>query len=163
MRSLPSSSHLEGRSRKTGIRAQGGSSRVEGRNYLDAGADGVHGQVREQAQHLGEGGDEEWEDEFPTLILHFLIDVLGNAFVPLIVDSDVYEGGDEGCREGELHPAVELAAVVLDGGEGEGDGVVVHILAGFEAGGDGVNGVEKDVAHPGSQRRDQSDLNLLRS
>ena len=162
MRSLPSSSHLEGRSRKTGIRAQGGSSRVEGRNYLDAGADGVHGQVREQAQHLGEGGDEEWEDEFPTLILHFLIDVLGNTLVPLIVDGDVDEGGDEGGREGELDTPVELAPIVLDGGEGEGDGVVVDVFAGLQSGGDGVNGVQKDVAYPGSQRRNQSDLHLLR-
>ena len=118
------------------------------RRYLDTGAHCVDGEVGEQTQALSEGGHEEGEDELPSLVREPLVDKPGNALVALVVDCDVNEGGDEGGGEAELDAPKELEAVVLDGGEGEGDGVMIDVFAGLEAGGYGINGVQECVADP---------------
>lgn len=68
----------------------------------------------------------------------------------MIVNCDVDEGWDEGSREGKLNPPVQFKPIVLDGGERKSDGVVIDVFAGLEASGDGVNGVEEEVANPGA-------------
>lgn len=125
---------------------------------MDAGADCVDGQVGDQADEFSEGRHEEREDQLPPLVLEVLVHQLGYFLVALVIDGYVQEGWDEGCRERQLDPAEQLKPVILDGGEGEGDGVVADILAGLEARGDRVDGVEEGVAQPVPAGRNEGDL-----
>lgn len=60
-----------------------------------------------------------------------------------------------------MHSTEQLEAVIADCSNGEGERVVADILAGLEASGDGVDGVEQRVADPVATGRDESDLNWL--
>ena len=71
-----------------------------------------------------------------------------NTLDALVVNGDVYESRDEGCRKWQLDTFEEFKSIVLDGGGYVRDGVMVYMFAGFEAGGDGIDGEEQGIADP---------------
>lgn len=117
-------------------------------DYLHPGPDCVDGQVQDQAESLGDGGQKKWKVQLHRRMVVVLLQEGRNCPHPPVVHEHIHEGGDEGGRECQLDALEQLEALVAQALLEEHIGVVVLELAGFEAGGDGVNGVQNGVADP---------------
>lgn len=102
--------------------------------YLNPSPNRVDGQIEDKAGNFGDGGDEKGEDQFGGLVIVVFFDQLGNLLHAPLVDADVNKSRDEGRGEGELDPLEQFQFVPFEGGLGVLDGIMMGVLAGFEAG-----------------------------
>ena len=83
---------------------------------MNACANGVHGEIGDEAEELCKSGNKEGENEFPSLVLEVLLNEPRNPLIALVIYENVDESWDKSSWKGELYAFAELEAIVLDGG-----------------------------------------------
>lgn len=82
--------------------------------YLDSSTDSVEGQFEGEGKALGEGGQEEGEDQFYLFFVSEAINQLGGLMHQNFVDVDVESCGDKRMRKGETDAPIERPSLSLE-------------------------------------------------
>lgn len=125
-----------------------------GEKYLHAGADCIERQFNDKGQRFRYAWNEEGKNQFDLLVSGQTVDQSGCWTHEILIDIYVEGGGDKRVGESQSDSPVESCAFLFEGlPDKAGSTNFKFLFIALETGGNGVDGVEEDVAQPAEQSR----------